>query len=147
MAVEQQFITRDFKEDDMPEVLGLWELTGMASSARADNLEVIRRTLAAGGRLLVMQSAMSKKIIGTSWITNDGRRLYLHHFAISPGLQGHGLGRLLLGKTLEFARESNLQIKLEVHRDNLRAVQLYEKNGFSYLGDYKVYIIRDYSKI
>ncbi len=34
-------------------------------------------------------------------------------------------------------------VKLEVHRSNKRAIELYKKAGFSYLGDYDVYIIRD----
>ncbi len=147
MNKDQKYIIRDFTEIDFPEVIRLWELTGMAPVARADDLQVIRNTLSSGGKLLILKDHTGDQIIGTSWITNDGRRLYLHHFAISPDWQQLGMGKILLKKSLEFAKESKLQIKLEVHKDNLRAVELYERNGFSYLGDYKVYIIRDYLKI
>jgi ribosomal protein S18 acetylase RimI-like enzyme len=40
-----------------------------------------------------------------------------------------------------------MHIKLEVHKDNVKALGLYKKAGFGYLGDYHVYIIRDISAI
>ncbi len=39
------------------------------------------------------------------------------------------------------------QVKLEVHRSNNVAVELYRKAGFEFLGDYDVYIIRDIQSI
>ena len=44
---------------------------------------------------------------------------------------------------MRFIREKGFQVKLEVHVTNLKAINLYKKYGFEYLGDYKVYIIRD----
>ena len=38
---------------------------------------------------------------------------------------------------MEFAEATGMQIKLEVHRDNLKAIRLYKKWGFNYLGDYE----------
>jgi ribosomal protein S18 acetylase RimI-like enzyme len=35
-------------------------------------------------------------------------------------------------------------MKLEVNRENFRAINLYLKNGFKELGDYEVLIIRNY---
>jgi ribosomal protein S18 acetylase RimI-like enzyme len=86
-------------------------------------------------------------VVGTSWLTNDGRRLYLHHFAIDPEFQGGGLSKPLLRESLKIAREIGLQVKLEVHQDNERAINFYKKAGFQRLGDYDVYIIRDLSDI
>jgi ribosomal protein S18 acetylase RimI-like enzyme len=40
-----------------------------------------------------------------------------------------------------------MQIKLEVHEQNKIAINLYEKAGFKKLGNYKVYIIRDFDKL
>ncbi len=89
----------------------------------------------------------SETIIGTSWITFDGRRLYLHHFAIAPARQGRGLAWPLLRESLRVARQMGYQVKLEVHRSNMIATALYKKAGFQYLGDYDVYIIRDIQSI
>jgi ribosomal-protein-alanine N-acetyltransferase len=101
-----------------------------------------------GGLMLVMcDDDNEKSIIGTSWITFDGRRLHLHHFGIDPECQGRGLAKELLRESLRFVKETGYQVKLEVHRSNIAAIELYRKAGFEYLGDYDVYIIRDVQSI
>jgi len=138
---------RDYEEKDYPRVAAIWEQTGISTPGRGDTAVVIGETLAHGGRLLVLEEKAGGVVIGTSWLTNDGRRLYLHHFAIAPELQGRGLSKPLLRASLQVARETGLQIKLEVHQDNARAVNLYRHAGFQRLGDYDVYIIRDLREI
>ncbi len=140
-------IIRDYREDDFPAVDRLWNDTGMGGAVRGDNRESIRRTLAHGGRLLVLAEPATGEVIGTSWLTEDGRRTYLHHFAIRPDRQGRGHARQLLDASLGLAREKGLQVKLEVHRNNTRASAMYQKAGFTRLGDYDVYIIRDQNKL
>ncbi len=132
---------RDYVGADYPAVLDLWRQVGMASPKRGDTPETIARTLGAGGRLLLLE--VDGAIVGTSWLTTDGRRTFLHHFAIRPSHQGYGLGRRLLDATLAAARAIGLQVKLEVHRDNAAAIRLYTRAGFARIGDYDVYIIRD----
>lgn len=134
---------RLYRASDFHEVQELWNQTGLGGSQRGDNHDVIERTIIAGGKFFILEKSETKEIIGTSWITNDGRRLYLHHFGIKPAFQGNGLSKLLLKETFDFTREQNLQIKLEVHNDNTIARQLYERSGFKYLGDYLVFIIRN----
>jgi ribosomal protein S18 acetylase RimI-like enzyme len=138
---------RDYKADDYAEIEQMWENLDLASKVRADNANVISKTLEQGGKFLVMELRETKEIIGTSWISNDGRRLYLHHFGIKLEYQGNGLSKILLEKTLMYAKEMKMQIKLEVHKSNYRAKKLYEKYSFQYLGDYLVYIIRDTSNL
>ena len=133
---------REYKPDDFSEVIHLWAETGLGNDQRGDNAEVIEHTLASGGKLLILESD-ENTIAGTSWLTNDGRRTYLHHFCISAKYQGKGLSKLLLAETLKLAKGMGMQIKIEVHRRNLHAIELYRNAGFSYLGDYLVYIIRD----
>jgi len=123
----------------------LWQTTGLDTPGRGDNENIIEQTISVGGRLFVMLDESKGKIIGTSWLTSDGRRLYLHHFGILPRYQGRGLSKLLLSKSLEFAKEIGQQVKLEVHKNNTIARNLYKKASFKYLGDYEVYIIRDIS--
>lgn len=141
------FICRDFQPEDFHEIESLWLKTGVGNPARGDNLGVIVNTLKIGGKLIILEEINSGKVIGTSWLTIDGRRMYLHHFAILPEYQGKGLSHLLLKESLEYAKLMNLQIKLEVHKDNYKAIELYKKAGFRYLGDYHVYIIRDLSSL
>ena len=138
---------RDFKSDDYPKVIDLWEKTGLGNKMRGDDLETIELSIKLGGKLIIMQETSSGKIIGTSWMTFDGRRLHLHHFGIDPVYQKKKLSIPLLKETLRYAKEKGVQIKLEVHKDNLKAIKLYTKNQFKYLGDYNIYIIRDVTEL
>lgn len=119
----------------------LWQSLGLGGSYRGDSAEIIEGTLNSGGHLLVMIDH-DEEIIGTSWVTNDKRRSYIHHFGISKNYQGRGLGKKLMDRTMEVATLDGYQIKLEVHRENSIAIKLYEKYGFKYLGDYDVLIKR-----
>lgn len=137
------FIVRDFESSDFEDVAFVWNETGVGNAKRGDNLQVIERTLAHGGAFFVLCDSKSSKIIGTAWFTNDSRRLYLHHFAILSSYQGRGLSHLLMERCMEHVKQCGLQVKLEVHVDNETARNLYQKYGFSRLGDYDVFIIRD----
>ena len=57
------------------------------------------------------------------------------------------MSKPLLRESLKIAKEIGLQVKLEVHQHNGRAISLYKNAGFQRLGDYDVYIIRDLSEI
>lgn len=142
-----EFLIRDYFPEDFTALSKIWIECDLGNPARGDNEMVIAKTLSMGGKLFVMEFLHNKKLFGCAWITNDGRRLYLHHFGISSDQRGKGYSKALLKYCLDYAKNTGLQIKLEVHKDNDIAVNLYEKGGFSYLGDYKVYIIRDYAKL
>jgi ribosomal protein S18 acetylase RimI-like enzyme len=141
------FYIREFSESDYPEIILFWESLGLGGAHRGDDLQIINHTIKMGGQLLLLVERSSGIIIGTSWLTIDGRRTYLHHFGIRADFQGNGLGKILLDASLKLAKTFGMQIKLEVHKDNLKALGLYTKAGFTYLGDYNTYIIRDISLI
>lgn len=143
MTKKIKFTIRDFSIEDFADINELWRLTGQGGAHRGDTTEIVEKTILNGGKLLVMIESVTKKIIGTSWVTNDHRRLYLHHFGILPEYQGKGLSKPLLVETMKFIKKTGLQVKLEVHRDNAKAANVYQKHGFKYLGDYDVYIIRN----
>ena len=134
---------RDYRPEDYPSLLDLWEQTDLAQPERGDTEEVIEQCNAQGGKLLVLEDTESGKLIGSSWMTWDGRRIYLHHFGILPGFQRRGLGTELAKKSLEWIREMGQQVKLEVHKKNYPAKRLYEKLGFFAFRDYDIYMIRD----
>jgi ribosomal protein S18 acetylase RimI-like enzyme len=137
---------RRYRSEDYPELSSLWEETGVGRPERGDNHQTITDSISLGGALFVMTDS-EDHIIGSSWMTFDGRRIYLHHFAILPAHQGKGLSKPLLAESLKFARDKGYQVKLEVHRSNNKAIELYTEAGFRYLGDYDVYIIRDLNEI
>ena len=138
-----RFLIRSYEPADYKGVIHVWEVTGMGGSVRRDNDVIIKESLDIGGKFLVMIDTTTNNLVGTSWMTFDGRRLYLHHFGIDPEFQNQGLGQKLARAALNLAKQKNKQIKLEVLRNNKAAIELYKKLGFKYLGDYDVYIIRD----
>ncbi len=137
---------REYVSSDYPEVNNLWVAVGMGGAERGDDNAVILRTLSLGGKLFLLLSE-DGKIIGTSWLTIDGRRTYIHHFAISSAFQGTGLANMLLRHSLVYAKKEGLQVKLEVHRHNLIALNLYKKFKFTSLGDLEVLIIRNLNEL
>ena len=145
--MQPAFFIRKYADSDYTEMIRLWESLGLGEAHRGDDEKVINSTIELGGHLLLMIAEGSNAIIGTSWLTQDGRRTYLHHFGIHPDYQGYGLAKPLLDESLKLAKSLGMQIKLEVHKDNVKALGLYYKAGFTYLGDYLVFIIRDISKI
>lgn len=141
--MNSEMLIRDYKPEDFPQVEALWKETNTYTLERGDTPEIILRCNGAGGRFLVMEDPADRSVTGTSWLTWDGRRIFLHHFAIRPSLQGHGLGRKLALESLAFARKRNCPLKLEVHRENTAAVNLYRSLGIHAFEDYDTYMIID----
>lgn len=132
---------RNFKPGDFPEIEALWRETGIYNLERGDTVEIILRCNAMGGKFLILEDESESRILGTSWITWDGRRVQMHHFAVLPSMQRRGYGRELALESLAFAWEKRSPMKLEVQRGNLPAVQLYRDLGFKLFEGLDVYII------
>ncbi len=142
-ALPYGLIVRDYREEDYPGLVSLWERTGLDDKKRGDDSEAISRTLELGGKMLVAVLP-GGEVIASSWITCDGRRLHLHHVGVLPEYRRRGIGKKISLLSIDYARQKNLQVKLEVHRSNRAAVELYRSLGFKYLGDYDVYIMRKF---
>ncbi len=136
-------ITRDYVSEDYPQLIKLWKETGIGNPERGDNEKVIRNCLKIGGKLLVMVDTETGILMGSSWMTFDGRRMLLHHFAIKPEYQGKRLGTRLGRECIEFLKKAGYQVKLEVHKENLIAKRLYKKLGFFAFTNYDIFMIRD----
>ncbi len=137
------YAVREYRKGDFDTINELWQGIGLGGRQRGDDEKVVEATLAAGGRFLVLTEEPAGRIVGTAWITHDSRRSYLHHFGIAKSHQGRGLSKPLMDASFHVFEQLGFQAKLEVHHDNSVAIGLYRKNGFEYLGDYDVYIIRD----
>jgi len=137
-------IIRDFKTDDYDALVGLWKELELGRPERGDDLQVIKKSLSLGGKLLIMEE--NNELIGTAWITNNGRRLYLHHMGVKRDQQRKGYGSQLMEEILKFAASRHMQIKLEVHNHNMAARKLYEKFGFGDLEGYRVLINRNVAR-
>ena len=140
-------LIRDYKSDDFHAITKLWDEAGIGGSERGDSKEVIEKCLSIGGKLLVMEEEKSKTIVGTSWMTFDGRRIHLHHLCIKPEFQGSGHGKVLTEASLQFVKKMGIQVKLEVASENRIAKHIYEKYEFHKFDGYEIYMIRDVHNI
>jgi ribosomal protein S18 acetylase RimI-like enzyme len=138
-------IIRDYRDSDYDSLTGLWHDTGLAQPERRDDKESIRECNKLGGRMLVMEDVNTGRIIGSSWMTWDGRRMYLHHFGIHPDWQNLGLGTKLAEVSLEWISSLRRQVKMEVQKKNKAAIQLYTKLGFFAFEEYDIYMIREFT--
>ncbi len=141
------YVFREYRKGDFPEIQQLWVACGMGGTERGDTEETILNCNSRGGIFIIVEETHHGKIVGTSWLTNDGRRIMLHHFCIREDHRKKGLGTKLGKKSLEFIKEKGLQVKLEVHKNNREAKSLYEKLGFFAFRDYDIYMIRDIDSI
>ena len=119
----------------------LWLRTGISNPARKDDFDSVQDNLDHTGMILLAKE--EERIVGTVWLNHDFRRLYIHHMAVEPELQNRGIGRALLSRSLELARELGYQAKLEVHRSNPAAIHLYSSMGFTPLEGYITMIKRE----
>jgi ribosomal protein S18 acetylase RimI-like enzyme len=138
---------RDYRSSDYGQIMELWNETGLGGRNRGDDQKTIEHSLELGGKMIVAEDTAQEKVVGTSWMTFDGRRIHLHHIGVLPQYRNRGLGKRLTIESLRFAKARGYQIKLEVRQDNTRAIGLYKELGFQRLGDYDVYIVRDLSRI
>jgi ribosomal protein S18 acetylase RimI-like enzyme len=136
-------LIRDYHPVDFPQIEALWKKTGIYTLERGDTADIILRCNTCGGRFLVMEDQPEQQIIATSWLTWDGRRVFMHHFSVLPAWQGKGYGRRLALESLKFASEKGAPMKLEVHQGNQAAVKLYRSLGFEVFEDYDLYMILD----
>ena len=143
----EDIVIRDYCKEDYQQITELWAETGLLTPERNDNQQAVEDCLKIGGKLLVMIDTVRGILIGSSWMTFDGRRLHLHHFGIIPAYQRRGLGTKLAKTSLAYIYSQGSQVKLEVHKQNHIAKHLYEKLGFFAYTDYDIYMIRDVEDI
>ena len=128
------------KDEETAEVESLWKETGVFRQERGDTAETIFRCNRKGGKFLILEEEEERRILGTSWLTWDGRRVFMQYFTVHPSVQGLGYGRELARASMDFARSLKNPVKLEVHHNNIQAIQLYQNMGFKALKGYEVYI-------
>jgi ribosomal protein S18 acetylase RimI-like enzyme len=133
-------LIRDYQSGDFPQVETLWKKTGIYRLDRGDTPEIIEMCNAMGGKFLLMEDPGQNLIFASSWLTFDGRRLHMHHFAVLPPYQNQGFGRDLAKESLSYAGQRGIPVKIEVHKDNPCALHLYQSLGFEPLQGFGVYI-------
>lgn len=80
-------------------------------------------------------------IIGYQLTTGSGLRAHLARLAVHPSVQGHGVGRALLGNLFDMLVQSGyFRLSVNTQNDNNTSLALYKKMGFLRTGEtYPVY--------
>ncbi len=85
---------------------------------------------------------VGKTIAGSAIILwrKGSTKAHLYTIAVDPSFQGRGLGRKLLEKCLQEARQQGCdRFSLEVRADNKPAIALYKKSGYEIIGRVRQY--------
>lgn len=86
------------------------------------------------------EAAVTPVLVGYLCVWEIGPELHITNLAVHPDWRRQGIARLLLGRTLEDARQHRLRLAvLEVRPTNLEALKLYERLGFRVIGRRKGY--------
>lgn len=86
---------REYQSGDFEGILALWKQTDLGDEKRGDDELAIEKSLSCKGKFWILEVDSPHRIIGTCWVSNDSRRLYLHHLGIIPDQQNRGYGKLL----------------------------------------------------
>ena len=86
---------------------------------------------------LLLVAKNDEKILGYALVLTSSKCPRLYSLAVSKEAARQGIGTALLKEV--FTRISRPCLRLEVRQDNTHAIRLYEKLGFSIVGQKKAY--------
>lgn len=120
---------RSFRPSDSAAVIALWEEVGLTRPWN-DPAKDIERKLSTQPELFLVAEAEGT-VVGTAMVGYDGHRGWAHYLAVSPSLQGAGLGRELMAEAERLLIELDCpKINLMVRTGNDRVIGFYEALGY-----------------
>lgn len=120
---------RSLRPSDSAAVIALWEEVGLTRPWN-DPAKDIERKLSTQPELFLVAEAEGT-VVGTAMVGYDGHRGWVHYLAVSPSLQGAGLGRELMAEAERLLIELDCpKINLMVRTGNDRVVGFYEALGY-----------------
>jgi ribosomal-protein-alanine N-acetyltransferase len=100
---------------------------------RGRNIDAYLEKLAEKAEVLLwLQPSATAGFIAFYCNDPDRKVAFISMVVVDPGAGGQGIGAALVRQVLETARDRSFgRVELEVHRENRRAVRLYESFGFA----------------
>ncbi len=101
--------------------------------------ETLRRALKQSLFATVVED--TRGVIGYQITTGSGSRAHLARLAVYPSVQGHGVGKALVGNLFEqLVQNGYLKLTVNTQSDNQTSLKLYQRMGFLRTGEaYPVY--------
>ncbi len=120
---------RKFRLKDYDSVLNLWKESGLLFRP-GDRIEEIAQKIKRDPELFLIGEEKGS-IVATVLGAWDGRRGWIYHLAVGPGLQGKGLGTKLIGELEKrMKRKGVLKVNAIVYHDNLKSIGFFKKLGY-----------------
>lgn len=121
--------------EDVDQVMAIENLVYPFPWTRGNFLDSIR----SGYETAVLRDANSR-LVAYFLVMLAVDEAHLLNITVRAELQGRGLGRFLLDRVIELARQKNMSsVLLEVRPSNQRALDVYTRYGFSSIGRRKDY--------
>ena len=121
---------RAYQPADETAVIDLWKRCGLVRPQNNPR-EDIRRKLQVAPELFLV-GVLGSEIIATAMAGYEGHRGWINYLAVSPHVQQHGYGRLIMEHAERLLRERGCpKINLQVRAANKKAVEFYKRIGFS----------------
>ena len=121
---------RSFEIDDYDAVTALWRSAGIKLTLSDEKPEIEQMLLRNPDLCFVTK--VRERIVGVVMGAFDGRRGFVHHLAVSPEHQRHGVGKAIMTELERRFRKMNVvKITFLIETDNLQVLDFYLKLGYT----------------
>ncbi|OPL20070.1 MAG: hypothetical protein AVO35_01040 [Candidatus Aegiribacteria sp. MLS_C] len=126
---EAEVTLRRMEKEDYRDLVELWECFSGNTLTGADSPSGFEAFLDTNGEYCFV-AEMEDRAVGTVMAGNDARRGYVYHLAVEEGLQGRGIGRMLMDACEDALRNDGIEkAHLFIYTDN-PAIGFYERTGW-----------------
>ena len=120
---------REIEDADIEAVIALWTACGLTRPWNDPHKDIAFARDSETSTILVAEH--EGRIVSSAMVGHDGHRGMLYYVAVSPELQGHGLGKRAVRAAEDWLRQRGVRkINLLVRPENEKVRGFYEKLGY-----------------
>lgn len=133
-------IIRFASEDDLEEILTLWEISGLKTRPKGrDSIDKLKKQLKSENMWLLIGEEKNE-IIGVVLVTHDSRKGWINRLAIHPEHQRKGHAKELLLASERSLIEKGIEVfSALIKEENVASRTLFEKNNYRDLEHVRYY--------
>ena len=124
-------IIRFASEDDLAEILALWEISGLKTRPKGrDSIDKLKKQLESENMWLLIGEEKNE-IIGVVLVTHDSRKGWINRLAIHPEHQRKGHAKELLLASERSLMEKGIEVfSALIKEENVASRILFEHNNY-----------------